>query len=253
MIHYHGTPLSGDNLTAVRVLRGKHGFVSFADPGQLELVAEVCQSFALDNGAFSAWKQGGNIDLEAYAAWVTAWHMHPGFDFYVIPDVIDGTAGDNLRMLASWAKTVPAAVWRKGAPVWHMHEPCEVLAELCAGHDRVCIGSSGDYATVGDSAWWGRMAEAMPYCTNSEGYPLVKLHGLRMLDPTVFSHLPLASADSTNMARNIGLDGRWHGPYSPRSKETRAAIIMERIEYHASAARWCGSGVGAQANFELFG
>ncbi len=46
------------------------------------------------------------------------------------------------------------------------------------------------------------MAQAMAQACDL-GRPRVKLHGLRMLDVEVFSRLPLASADSTNVARNI--------------------------------------------------
>jgi len=51
-----------------------------------------------------------------------------------------------------------------------------------------------------------------------------------MLNPTIFSVLPLASADSTNVARNIKIDKAWKGTYQPKSRETRAAVLVERIE-----------------------
>ncbi|ELY3796825.1 hypothetical protein SMX68_004106 [Cronobacter sakazakii] len=51
-----------------------------------------------------------------------------------------------------------------------------------------------------------------------------------MLNPLIFTKLPLASADSTNVARNIGIDKAWSGAYAPASKETRAAVLVERIE-----------------------
>jgi hypothetical protein len=57
VIHYHGTPITPET-AAIRVLRGRHAFVSFADPRAIETAAGVCQSFALDNGAFSFWKAG---------------------------------------------------------------------------------------------------------------------------------------------------------------------------------------------------
>lgn len=228
--------------------------VSFAALGQLEIVAEMCQSFCIDNGAFTSWKQGTQYDMEAYADFVRKWHKHPSFDWYVIPDVIDGNENDNMAMIAKWRELIgDYKIFNVGVPVWHMHEPIEVLRTLCHAYSRVALGSSGQYATVGDGAWWSRMAEAMDACTDEYGYPNTKLHGLRMLDPTVFSHLPLSSADSTNVARNIGIDGRWKGSYTPITKETRAAILMERIEAHCSAHRWAGSGIGAAPNGELFG
>lgn len=74
-----------------------------------------------------------------------------------------------------------------------------------------------------------------------------------MLDPTLFSHLPLSSAGSCNVARNIGIDQAWTGPYVPASKSVRAIILMDRIESHASAYRWCADSAGVQQNLDLFG
>ena len=72
------------------------------------------------------------------------------------------------------------------------------------------------------------------------GRPLCRLHGLRMLSVEIYRHLPLSSADSTNVARNIGLDGRWRGAYQPSNKAMRAAILTQRIESHNSASEWTG-------------
>lgn len=69
----------------------------------------------------------------------------------------------------------------------------------------------------------------MPIC-DERGVPKVKLHGLRMLRPELITVIPLASGDSTNVARNIGIDSAWKGTYTPATKETRAAVLVERIE-----------------------
>ena len=54
MIKYHGTPFGGSKSEAAEALIGRHAFVSFAAPDQLDICLSVCQSIALDNGAFSA-------------------------------------------------------------------------------------------------------------------------------------------------------------------------------------------------------
>ncbi len=253
MIHYHGTPISGDTAVQVRALKAKHAMVSFASSSHVGLVAEVCQSFCIDNGAFSAWKGGKALDIEGYAEFVEHWLRHPAFDFYVIPDVIDGAVEENLKLLGRWSNITKHRMLSHGAPVWHMHEPIEVLRDYCNAFYRVCIGSSGEYSVIGSARWWSRMAEAMTAVTDDDGFPKCKLHGLRMLDPTVFSHIPLSSADSTNVARNAGIDTAWKGTYIPQTREARALILSERIESHASAMRWAGSEVGALKNEELFG
>lgn len=249
MIHYHGTPITPIDV-ATRALRGRHAMVSFAHPEQIDAVAEVCQSFVLDNGAFSAWKRGAQTDWPAYADWASHWGQHPGCDWAIIPDEIEGDEAANDDLIDLWAEWAPNV---EGVPVWHYHESIARLERLASAHRRVALGSSGDYAVVGTNRWWARTAEAMAAICDEHGRPRCKLHGLRMLDPTVFSHLPLASADSTNVARNVGIDSRWTGPYVPASKTMRALVIMDRVEAHASAMRWCNTSRGVKQNRLLFG
>lgn len=100
MIHYHGGPITPDTC-AMRAWKGRHAFISFAHSGQINLAAEYCQSFALDNGAFTAWKAAGKnkIDWSDYYEFVARWKNHPGFDFAIIPDVIDGGEEENDALL----------------------------------------------------------------------------------------------------------------------------------------------------------
>lgn len=81
------------------------------------------------------------------------------------------------------------------------------------------------------------MAVAMNAICDEHGRPACRLHGLRMLDPAIFSRLPLSSADSTNAAVNSGSLDRF-GMYLPPTAAQRAAIIAERIEAHNSSAIW---------------
>ena len=80
---------------------------------------------------------------------------------------------------------------------------------------------------------------------DSEGRPPCRLHGLRMLDPQIFTRLPLASADSTNAAVNSGSVTRF-GIYTPATSSQRAAVIADRVEAHNSAPAWDGSPEEAQ-------
>ena len=112
------------------------------------------------------------------------------------------------------------------------------IDRLAAGWPRICIGSSGDYATVGNRPWWGRIAQAMRVVCDDDGRPMVRMHGLRMLDPEVFRHLPFSSSDSTNIGRNVGLDVHWRGTYTPPTKEARAAVMRSRIEASNAPPRW---------------
>lgn len=247
MIPYHGTPMTPDADMA-RAYAAKRAMVSFAHPRQIEVAAEICHSVVLDNGAYTAWKQDLDYDFEGFAAWVEKWIRHPAIEWAVIPDVIDGSEADNDALLSDWTGSKATSV-----PVYHMHESIDRLVRLAADWPRVALGSSGEYAAVGNERWWLRMADMLDAVCDADGRPLVKLHGLRMLDPGVFSKIPLASADSTNVARNVGIDSAWRQSYAPASRAMRALILMERIERHASAAYWDREAIGAYQNTQLFG
>jgi hypothetical protein len=249
VIHYHGTPIT-PSTAAARALSGGHAFVSFQHPEQLGLVIDVAQSFALDNGAFSAWRGGAPVkDWSAFYAWVAELHRYPSFDFAVIPDVIDGDEAANDALLAEWPWRYRAP-W-VGAPVWHLHESLQRLERLAFSWPRVCLGSSGEFASVGTSAWYTRMSEAMGVLCDRDGRPICKIHGLRMLNPDVFTRFPFASADSTNIGRNVGMDGAWRGPYTPATKESRAQVMRERIEAYQSPSFWDRAIAPVQQSFAL--
>jgi hypothetical protein len=210
--------------------------VSFAARKQINIIAEAAQSFALDNGAFTTWKHGKTFNMEAYAAWVEKWHRHPGFDWCVIPDVIEGTIEQNDEMIHKWTTTSPTSAIAS-VPVWHFHEPPRRLQALAARFKIVALGSSGIWSSPGSKVWWERVAEVMPYVCDETGRPHCKLHGLRMLNPRIFTAMPLASADSTNAVQNAGAEEPF-GRYGPRTPWQRANVIADRVEAFNSASRW---------------
>jgi hypothetical protein len=232
MIHYHGGRHSTQHI-AVEIWKRRHALVSFADPGQLPIAAEVAQSFVLDNGAFSVWKQGATVDWERYYAWVDEWMRHPAFDWAVIPDVIEGAEADNDDLIAAWP--LPRHV---GVPVWHMHESIERLRRLCGSWQRVALGSSGKFSVPGTNRWWQRVTLALDaVCQN--GRPITKLHGLRMLRPSLFEYLPLASADSAGVSRSVRTT-HWGGAYRSASDLVKAMVLVDSYESHQAAALWTG-------------
>jgi len=262
MIHYHGGPITPLSV-ANAVWTGRHAFVSFEYPDQIAFAAEVCQSFALDNGAFSVWRRGAKLDVGGYASFVAEWWKHPGFDWCLIPDVIDGDEYANDSLIDAFfvqfmerlgcepdAETLDLPPrWRACCvPVWHLHESFDRLARLCREWPRVALGSSGAWADVGTPAWWKRTGEAMDFICDEDGRPPCKLHGLRMLNPTVFSQLPLASADSTNVAQNHARERRIYG-LTPAMAGLK---IVDRIEQHACAPRW-NKTYGVEFNMDLVG
>jgi hypothetical protein len=224
VIHYHGGPITPET-SALRAWSGRHAFVTWAHPGQIELAASVCQSFALDNGAFSLWDADEPTAPEwpRYYEWCAEWLSHPACDWAVIPDVIGGCEEENDHLIGQWPHG------HRGVPVWHLNESLERLVRLAAEWPRVALGSAAQYDVTRPRACLARLADALDHIS-VDGRPVCKLHGLRMLNPEITTRVPLASADSTNVARNIGMDGAWRGSYQPRTKEARVDILVERIE-----------------------
>lgn len=236
MIHYHGLPI-WPATCAMQAINGGHAFISYHRPEQLAVALDCASTFALDNGAFSAWRSGAPVtDWKPYYEWIAELKLYPSFDFAVIPDVIDGDEQANDDLIAQWP-------WLHsnrhiGAPVWHLHESLERLNRLVLAWPRICLGSSAEFSQIGTARWWNRMIEAMNVICNKAGLPCCKVHGLRMLDPRVFTQFPFASADSTNIARNIGIDSAWRGTYTPPTKESRALLMRQRVESLQSPIFW---------------
>lgn len=235
MIQYHGTPIGGKASDAAQFLCGRHALVSFAYPEQLHVVRECSSSFVVDNGAFTEWRNGKKIDVCRYIEFVAECQKSPRFDWAIMSDVIDGTEQENDDLIDNWPKHLV------GVPVWHLHESLERAERLSRSFRTVCIGSSGQWTRPGTREWWQRMNEACDAFCDS-GIPRCKLHGLRMLDPAIFSHLPLASADSTNCAQNGARNGSVLDEKFTRLQGT--ILTAWRIERHNSSEKWIKRNIG---------
>jgi hypothetical protein len=192
-IHYHGTPIT----PAAQLARmaGEHFCVSFANPANADVCEGIGQSVLWDNGAFSVWRRGIDLDETALYAWLEPRLYHP--HRAVVLDVIDGPLEQQREALARWPLPRDLS-W----PVWHLDKPLDYLSELADEWPGVCLGSAGLYAEVGGVAWERRMDTALEHLTRRGRLPW--LHGLRMLDQV--KGWPLASADSTNVAQNFSRD-----------------------------------------------
>ncbi|WP_249554193.1 hypothetical protein [Shewanella sp. 8A] len=247
MIHYHGTPISGPQQDKSRFYLGRHALIPFLYQNDLPIVQECCQSFILDNSAFSHWKQGGEISVIDYAKWVQSLENHPSFDWCIIPDKIDGTEDENIALIEEWQSIGIEAL---SVPVFHLHESIDYLSYLIDKFRIIALGSSGEWSSPGTSSWWIRMEQIMDVLCDSAGRPKRKIHGLRMLDPNIFSHLPLSSADSANAGINAGSIKRF-GMYTPPTAAQRAEVIASRIEQYNSSPLFIKNEIERNPEFNL--
>lgn len=198
VVHYHGTPVWGDKGSIHRIaVTGAGAFVSYLRMDQLAASFKYAEKVGIDNGAFSAWRRNIHIDWNDFYKCVENHIDNEKLEFFVIPDVVEGGEKDNDELI----KKLPKHLSKKAVPVWHLHESIERLIHLCETWERVCFGSSGQFAVIRTKAWHGRMSEAFN-AIHANGLN-TKIHGLRMLDGRVLGNYPLSSADSTNLACNV--------------------------------------------------
>lgn len=190
MIHYHGTPITPK--AKLLEMRGRHFCVSFADPRDLEDCLKIGQSVMLDNGAFTAFTKGKPMDQEGFVNWCEEYLAPP--HWAVIPDVIGGSEDEQRKKVKDWH--FPKYL---SAPVWHLHLSIDYLMELVDLYPKVCFGSSAEFWQIGTKKWEQRMDQAFDALSKRRFMPWV--HGMRMLGQSG-NRWPLASADSSNIARH---------------------------------------------------
>lgn len=196
--HYHGTPVWGFKGEVHKVaVKGAGAFVSYARPDQIKQSLKHASSIGIDNGAFSNWKRGLEIDWLEFYKWLMNYYFHPKMTFFIIPDKIDGDEFENNQLI----KSVPKMFAEKATPVWHLHESLDKLDWLCGDYKRVAFGSSEQYRTVRSKLWKKRMQQAFELMHSKNHKTMI--HGLRMLDNRVLGQYPLTTADSTNLACNV--------------------------------------------------
>ena len=201
----------------------------------MKRAVEKCDKIIVDNGAFTLWRKGGEIDWDNYYDFI---YKHiDDIEFFFIPDVIDGTEEENDILIAKYMDkhkkdydySIPGycgmnKLIKKGVPIWHINESFERLERLMDNFSYIAIGSAGDFAQLGTPQWETQMDKAMRVICDSNGYPKVKIHMLRCLDPKIFTRYPFHSGDSTALAQNHSRDG-WRQ-------------IVNRIEKYNSPYRY---------------
>jgi hypothetical protein len=213
-IHYHGTPITPRE--QLYKLAGRHFCVSFSDARDADVCAQIGQSVLYDNGAFSSFTRGAEVDESALHAWLDVRLAHP--HRAIILDRIGGDVDEQRDMAARWPFARELS-W----PVWHLDKPLDYLLELSDGWSGLCLGSAGTYWQIGSDGWAHRMDEAFNHLARHRAI-LPWVHGLRMM-AQVEGRWPLSSADSTNVARNHA--GNTRGAPA-RCPATMAAAIDAR-------------------------
>jgi hypothetical protein len=228
-VHYHGTPITP--ILALYELAGRNFCVSHARPADVKRCHDLGQSVMLDNGAFSQWKTGRPTDWPKYYEWCARWLQYPT-SWAIPPDVIDAPSQEQDALLNEWPHGK-----RQAAPVWHLDEPIARLCRLIEQDwNRVCFGSTAQFAVVLSEPWARRMDEAWGEIMHVFGKtpPTHMLRGMQCAG----KRWPFMSLDSTDIAQNHHLPHK-----SPRAMADRWDAVqcqaiwvpahMEQLEFVA--------------------
>lgn len=250
--HYHGGPMWGGEECFNALYKDRCALVSYARPQQLKKIVKIAKSVVLDNGAFSTWKRQKKsseiMDWDAhwtnYYLWVVKWIGL--VDWFVIPDVIEGTEEENDRLV----NRVPSSLVDKAVPVWHSVESLDRLVRLCKRFDRVAIGLCGPHRKTMSHAAQERLTEAFTEIYIKRNLK-TKMHGMRMLDGRVLGKFPLDSGDSSFVAVNVPKTKRQM--VQEQRKLNRTVIYRSKIECvnPPSIAEWVDKMKGRKQEIQL--
>lgn len=174
----------------------------------------------LDNGAYSFWRKGTNSpDWGRFYTWIEEW-LNPHTDFWIIPDVIDGSEQDNDKLIAS------RPGFHEAVPVWHLNESFKRLHWLAFRGDfrRIAFGSTREYPILSDE-WKRRIDAAFNVISDKNGKVNIRVHMLGGLQ-CLSGDWPFSSADSTNLARS----------------HASRKIDVRNIDSANPPSRWCCRG-----------
>jgi hypothetical protein len=153
----------------------------------------------LDSGAYSAWRQESEVDLDAYIQFIK--DNQALIHSYVNLDVIPARWGK-----APTAQEVEESAqqgWKnmeymeaqglKPIPVFHQGERFYWLERMMATHDYIGIAPSKDFGANLKKVWLDRVFD---FITDDKGYPKIKTHGFGVTAVPLIFRYPWYSIDS---------------------------------------------------------
>ncbi len=159
----------------------------------------------LDSGAFSAWSQKKDINIQKYISFIK--ENKKVIDVYANLDVI-GSAKKTYQnqMIMEDAGLMPL-------PTFHYGEKEKwLLKYLDKGYDYIALGGMVPIMTKGLVMWLDRLFGE--YLTDEKGMPIYKVHGFGLTSLKLMLRYPWYSVDSTSWV----ITGRMGSIYIPRRK-----------------------------------
>lgn len=150
----------------------------------------------LDSGAFSAWTQGVEIDIQQYIAFIKE-HLDV-ISIYANLDVI-GVGGKQPNRLTAERTLENQKIMEKAGlhplPVFHFGEPIEYLQYYVDNYEYIALGVAGNFGNA-LIPWLDDCFSN--YICDKDGYPKVKPHGFAVTSIKIMKRYPWFSVDSTS-------------------------------------------------------
>ena len=159
----------------------------------------------LDSGAFSAFTQGVNIDIQEYIDFIKNHQEH--LTVYANLDVIgspEGTWKNQRRMEKAGLMPLPCFHYGED-PKW-------LKMYLSRGYEYIALGGMVPISTPDLKIWLDDIWKN--YLTDAEGMPIIKVHGFGLTSNSLMRRYPWWSVDSTSWV----MTGRMGGVYVPKFK-----------------------------------
>lgn len=152
----------------------------------------------LDSGAFSAFTQGVEIDLEAYCAYI-----HRNRDIVTVASVLDGI-GDPLKTWKNQRRMEALGV--QALPCFHYGEDERYLEQYIAEYEYITLGGMVPIDKPQLRLWLDRIWSR--YLTDkSSGMPIRKVHGFGLTRLELMQRYPWFSIDSSSWVQSARTGG----------------------------------------------
>jgi len=176
-------------------------------------LSSVSVDVFLDSGAYSAWTQGIEINIQDYIDFIK---QHQDIiDIYANLDVIsiDGKRGSKLTAeLTLKNQKIMEEAGLRPLPVFHIGEPFEYLEYYIKRYDYIGLGGMVGVPRNTLILWLDECFDK--YICDEKGMPKVKIHGFGLTSFSLMLRYPWYSCDSTSWV----ITSRIGSIYVPRFK-----------------------------------
>jgi len=175
----------------------------------------------LDSGAFSAFTQNVQIDIEEYIAFIK--EHQSNLEVYANLDVIGSPKGTWMN------QKIMERAGLNPLPCFHYGEDLKWLHRyLNTGYEYIALGGMVPISTRDLIKWLDTLFAE--HLTDSNGFPIIKVHGFGLTSLTLMLRYPWFSVDSTSWV----MTGRMGSIYVPKRTKGQWSYHEEAVKIAVS-------------------